>query len=113
MKDLSDKSLQQVIDLYNQNEITKQEAAEYCLRWNITPGRFTVAYVTDGGIFQRDRRDGWEPGDRATDKVLGVRGQLLRRLPGGAWEMRTVNGPYEVNPGIAYVHPVEEKNLSK
>ena len=48
--DLTDKNLQEAATMFNKYQVTKQEAQEYCDKWNKTQGRFTTAKIVGHSI---------------------------------------------------------------
>ena len=47
------RSLASVDEAYRQGTLTEDEVREYIQAWNLTPGRYTQAYLQDGAIRQR------------------------------------------------------------
>lgn len=48
-------TLAQVADRLRDGRLSVTECEEYCMAWNNTPGRFTVAKVIGYNIIQKDK----------------------------------------------------------
>ena len=55
--DLTHRTLDEVDRLWREGRIDVTEVREYLRLWNTTAMRFTVAYIADGRIRQRPKRD--------------------------------------------------------
>ena len=57
MTDYTRYTLYQIDRMWREGRIDVTEVREYLRLWNTTAMRFTVAYIADGRIRQRNKRD--------------------------------------------------------